>query len=269
MRGKPYKIDSEAFGVGNKTGDPFILTVGNSALSPGGIVEINGVSIGVEEYEAALNRYITGTLADGEGFPRFTIDPPTVAQKNAGVLQLTTFKMSFDAFAILRGDLLGTKTGCVKGNEQGPNGEWRNGALFVQALNAPNEDPAYVYDAVTDSYVGANNSVKAGLDYATSGLRWESTVFWHWDGDCYHEEDWEEQWRVCIIEGGCALDNEEKVEKSKKKKKKKKDDPVDPPAEGEPLPEGEVDPSHTLTNTTIADDINTGRLFWRELIPED
>jgi hypothetical protein len=268
MRGKPFKIDHEVFGAGNKTADPFILTVGNSALSPGGIVEINGVSIGVEEYEAALNRYITGTLAAGEGFPRFTIDPPTVAQKNAGVLQLTTFKMSFDAFAILRGDLLGTKTGCVKDNTAGRNGEWRNGALFVQALDAKWEDPAYVLDVLTDTYVGVNNSVKAGHNYATDGLLWESTVFWHWDDSCYHEDDWVEEWRVCIIEAGCAADLAKDDKAKKKKKAKKGEEPVPDPGDP-PLPDFDYDPSHTLTNSTIADDVNNGRLFWRELIPSD
>ena len=51
-----------------------------------------------------------------------------------------------------------------------------------------------------------------------------------------------------------------------KKKKKKGDDPVPP---GMPAPEGEADPDHSVTTTTVSGADDVGRLFWKELLPEE
>ena len=101
---KLYEIDFDGVqGIGNdKRNDPFILTVGNSEYSPGGVLQINGPGLPVIDYHALLNRYLAGTLADGESFPLYTLGVPTAEQAAEGVVQLQSLVLSFDAYAILK-----------------------------------------------------------------------------------------------------------------------------------------------------------------------
>ncbi|MCZ6912897.1 MAG: PilC/PilY family type IV pilus protein [Proteobacteria bacterium] len=256
----------------------FILTVANQNLSPGGVLEINGASMGVGVYGELMERYLSGTLLPGESFPRYKLDAPTAAEASAGIQRLTSLKLSFDAFAILAGDLIPTNTNAVKANAPGALGEYRNGALMIQALNASGVSGGFVFNAATDEYVAANTAVKATLGYATKGMLWETTVFWHWNGPDYGEAGYAKRFDSCVTQGlgGCtkaSTKDEEKKAKKKKKKRKKDDDDKD--AEVKPLPEpAEVlvatDPGHAVTNTTVGGSTeDTGRLFWRELIPEE
>ena len=108
------------------------------------------------------------------------------------------------------------------------------------------------------------------LGYATDGMLWESTVFWHWDGPCYGDDDnWVPLYEACVVLGivTCVKDEE-----------KDEDDeedggggggvgePPPPPPEPPPAPS---DPGVSVTNTTIGGNNDGGPLFWRELIPED
>ncbi|MFQ5635978.1 MAG: pilus assembly protein, partial [Gammaproteobacteria bacterium] len=273
---------------------PFFLTISNSALSPGGIIEINGASLGVTQYQALQTRWLNNALAVGERFPIYKLNPVTPAEKAAGWVQLTSLKISFDAFAILKGDLVPTETSCVRGNDPGALGEYRNGALTLQALDASGFN-GISYDAVNDIYFAANtalhgthhyamvhpDSIVAGQTEYTQSLHWESTVFWHWKGGCYGTQLWQDNFQACLIDRTAVCWNsdsekEDKAKKKKKKKKKKKDDdedsdqPVDP---GNPPPPGTpptpVDPGHDLESVTTADDNFVGRLFWRELVPDN
>ena len=93
------------------------------------------------EYQAKVNRYLTDTLLPGESFPHYTFGSPGLAVGKGLAIgieihQLTSLTLGFDVFAILNGGLLPTKTGCVKGNVAGAKGEYRNGALMIQALDA-------------------------------------------------------------------------------------------------------------------------------------
>ncbi len=244
----------------------FLLTVANQNLSPGGVLEINGASISVGNYRLALDRYLSGTLGPGESFPLFKLNAPTAAETLAGVLQLTSLKLSFDTFAILAGDLIPTVTGCVKGNTAGAQGEYRNGALMLQALDASSVAGGFVFNAATQRYVAGSTAVKSPLGYATDGLLWESTVFWHWSGPCYGDPGWAPLFDSCVVQGlgGCAKDEVPE-----------EPDPGDPPAPGDPPPPPpppppvEADPGHGVTNTTIRGNNDTGRLFWRELLPQE
>ncbi len=246
----------------------FMLTVANDNLSPGGVLEINGSSISVGAYRALLNRYLSGTLAAGEDFPHFKMVPPTTAESLAGVKQLTSLKLSFDTYAILNGDLLPTKTGCVRSNTAGPDGEYRNGALLLQALDASDVSDGFEFDASDGVYEADSTEIHWPMGYATEGLLWESTVFWHWSGECFGEPAWAPLYDSCVVQGlgGCEkAEREDRPPKTTKDKGGKKDPPPPPPAP----PPVATDPGHGVTNTLVGGSNDTGRLFWRELIPEE
>ncbi|HVS25030.1 MAG TPA: PilC/PilY family type IV pilus protein, partial [Gammaproteobacteria bacterium] len=262
--GQPlYEIKSATNGVPSTR--LFILTIANSALSPGGVLEINGASLTVTAYQALVNRFLSHTLLAGEKFPVYKLTPPTPAEATAGVQQLKSLKMSFDAFAILSGGLIPTVTGCVRGNTPGANGEYRDGALLLQALDASNLVGGYVLNAVTHRYVAASNTVDAAQGYATDGLLWESTVFWHWHGPCYGSSTWAAVYKDCITDGSGTCFDSASADKANKGKKKTPPKPKGPP--GGSSPPAIVDPDHTVTNTTIAGENDVGRLFWKELVP--
>jgi hypothetical protein len=137
-------------GLGIDPDDLFILTVANTDLSPGGVLEINSTSMGVRDYHDTLDRYLADRLRGNEVFPTFKLNPPTATEAAAGVRQLTSLKLSFDAYAILSGDLIPTRTNCMKDNNAGANGEYRNGALMLQALNANDVSAGFTLDEDID-----------------------------------------------------------------------------------------------------------------------
>jgi len=244
----------------------FIVTVANTELSPGGVLEINGKSLNVADYRAIQDRYLSDTLLPGEVFPRYKMTPPIPAEEMAGIEKLESLKVSFDAFAILSGDIIPTQTNCVRGNFPGELGEYRNGALLIQALNGSYAGGAFAFNAATQQYETNQAAIHGSLGYATDGLLWESTVFWHWDDGCYGEPEWATLYESCIVEGGGeCLSGSDDQKKKGKKKKKGGDDPVDPSF---PPPVGE-DPGHNVTTSTIAGSNDAGRLFWKELVPEE
>ncbi len=130
------------------TGRRFVLNVVNASLSPGGVLDINGSLVGVT------------------GFKRgqvFTIGPASVA----GDVSLNQFRLGFSPDVLANNGLVPTATSCVRANDPGKLGEYRNGALTIQALDADN----FTLDPATGA--------------ASSGLLWEANVFWHWNGGCY------------------------------------------------------------------------------------
>ena len=148
-------------------------------------------------YDAAVRTHLAG----GTPLAVYQLDPvtPGSAADIAGVRQLTSLQMSFSARAIVDGGLIGTETGCVKDNNPGPNGEYRNGALLVQAIKAP---------GTTTTINGSGSSTAPiyglGVDGDTSATRivlWESTIFWHWKPDpglCYGDTGYQAQYDACI-----------------------------------------------------------------------
>lgn len=264
-----HEINDNANAVGND--ELFLLTVANSELSPGGVLEINGTSLSVVNYHGLLNRYLSGGMAAGESFPVYKLGVPTPAQAASGVVQLISLKLSFDAFAILSGDLIPTETGCVRGNDAGAKGEYRNGALMIQALDASNISAGFKLDVPTQRYVAGSTAIHAVHGYATDNLLWESTIFWHWKEGCYHEPEWAPAYTACIVNGlgGCTEGTSaEEEDKGKKKKTKKGEDP-EPPAPGDPPPDVDSDPAHSVTTTTVSGAEDVGRLFWKELLPDE
>ena len=261
---KLYQVNSPVFGV--PPGSLFILTMANTDLSPGGIIEINGVGMSAGAYRGLQDRYLSGTLAAGESFPTYKLSAPSAAEALAGVVQLTGLKLTFDVNAILTGTLLPTKTSAVKENRAGALNEYRNGALMVQALDASGVSGGFALNGSGQEYVAVSTALHSSLGYATAGLFWETTVFWHWGGEPYGDALWQPLYDSCVVAGlgGCEHSSDD-------------DDPPEPeppppiPAPGDPPapPAVAVDPGQIATNTAISGDNNLGRLFWRELVPEE
>lgn len=154
---------------------PFRLIVINSDLSIGGRLVVN------QTYDPLNGSTWTPTTIYDN-----TVDTslPVYSFSGAnGTTALTQAGIYFHPLAILHGGLHPTNTGCVKDNELGPNNEWRNGAVTIQAI-AMNTDGSEAY---TTDY-SMSNGGQQGV--ATSGLLWEMTLFWHWGGPCYHDNGW-------------------------------------------------------------------------------
>ena len=135
--------------IGNS--DRFKLLVGNANLSPGAVLEINGTNVVAKNYISAAQTY--------------TLGAPTVD----GDIQITSFKVLFPTDAIKNGGLHDTETSCVRSNDVGQLGEYRNGALTIQAVPAND----------------VNKDAGTGLTSLGSEIFWESTIFWHKDSNCY------------------------------------------------------------------------------------
>lgn len=131
----------------------FYIVVANAQLSPDARLEINGVPWDVAAWQQKVIAFREGTG---------TLDSFTLAGANP----LGSLRMVMDANAILTGGLVPTQTGCVRQNKVGAHGEWRDGALTVQLLDASQA----VIDPVTNAAA------------ANGGLLWESTIFWHEQG---------------------------------------------------------------------------------------
>ena len=263
------------------SGDRLMLTVGNTALSSAAVLEINGVTISAVDYHALQNRFLSGRLRGNEMFPLYKLGSVGGGDYDKGYRQLTSLKVTFSAYAIVTGGLIPTETGCVRGNDQGAAGEYRNGAFIIQASKDDKAlDSGFVYDPVIDAFVGEKTTVHAEHGHVMSNnIEYESSLFWHWDGDCYHQSTWETQYQACVVNGGCwsaalAADGEGKTSD----KDGTKDSDKDGTTTTEPVPDSgstptdpvvEQDPDHDLSETTIrGGEASIGRLFWREVVPE-
>jgi hypothetical protein len=139
----------------------FVLIVSNAELSPGGWLEINGSRVNVLDYQKALRQ----AVATGQPLLQYALG----GSQSSPAQQLKSFKLGFEKDVIAKGGLIPTETGCVRANRPGAKGEYRNGALLVQALDAD----SFHLDPIT------------GAASANGGLLWEATFFWHKDRTCY------------------------------------------------------------------------------------
>lgn len=138
----------------------FILVIANAQLSPKGVLSINGVAQSVGDYQTRVRDFISGNR-----------NALTVYSLNGSKGEmLTDLRIGFSADAILNGGLIGTETGCVVRNDPGRLGEYRNGALTLQAIDANS----------------AHFNSETGVADVQGGLIWESTIFYHTErGGCY------------------------------------------------------------------------------------
>jgi hypothetical protein len=150
-------------------GQAFKLIVVNGALSPGMNLiidyEINGV---LRTLDLPVDRYGRLPLAD---LPVFALGGGGTTARLRGL------RFSMDQDIIHQAGVIPSNTGEVVKNVPGKSGEWRNGALAIQAVA-----------------MNANGTAAHGLDpslsngshgAATSGLLWEASVFWHWSGESF------------------------------------------------------------------------------------
>ncbi|HRK07855.1 MAG TPA: hypothetical protein PLZ57_08815 [Pseudobdellovibrionaceae bacterium] len=109
--------------LGGSTSKVFVITVANAELSPGGILEINGVDYPVVSYQNSQDAAVAGT---GPALARFSL------AGGATSTALSSLKLKFAKDAIVKGQLLTTVWWCPVENYPGAKGEYRNGALLVQ-----------------------------------------------------------------------------------------------------------------------------------------
>jgi len=262
--------DIDEPGMQPATGDKtFILTVANAHLSPGAVIEINGAAQPVKEYRAKVKRFLAGNLGAAETFPRYKLTDPSELEALAGIVKLTDFRMSFAKDGLLLGGVHPTNTGCVRGNEPGQDGEYRNGALTIQAIDATSVVGGHVFNPANSAYETVSHAIHS-LGYAVSrdpvnaddgSLFWETTIFWHWGGDCYgidDKETYDAQFAEEVTDIPRGTDD---------------DITGDPLPEPEPEPEDppeeeEAPPTSSVSTTEIAGGA-AGRLSWRELMIDE
>ncbi len=149
----------------------FKLIIVNADRSPGGRLVIN------KTYNKAdpSTYYLVGDYMAGKA-----VSPATIYSLGgvSGSTQLTKLGIYFDVNAIINGQLVPTETDCVRSNTRSFDGSWRNDALTIWAVAVnPDGSDAFVLDK---NAAGKIVGIK-------SGLLWESTLFWHWEGPCANE----------------------------------------------------------------------------------
>lgn len=134
----------------------FVLTLVNADLSPGAIVSINGKLTGAQ----AFAKEQLAALGSG-GKPKvYTIGAPT----QPGDEQLKELRIYFGKDIIAQNGIVQKTPPPVWANQPGPNGEYRAGALTIQALDASN----FKIDPKTGS-----------AEVVDGGFLWEGMLFWH------------------------------------------------------------------------------------------
>lgn len=153
----------------------FKILILNPDLSPGARISINRNynPVHPSTYHAVQD-YADIDISDLPVFSLAGVD---------GSYKLERLGMYFDEYSILDFELIPTKTKCVVRNILGIEDSWRNGAITMQIVKVDehgNDDFAVDYSLSFGGNHGA----------ATSGLLFEGTAFWHWNGKCSHETGW-------------------------------------------------------------------------------
>ncbi|MFW7381933.1 MAG: hypothetical protein ACOH5I_24210 [Oligoflexus sp.] len=131
-------------------GQLFSLVLLNAPLSALARLGINDSSILVTDYNRANISKTVYSL--GEQVP--------------GTVTLEKLLIAWPLDAMARNGLVASAPSCVRANQISANGEYRNGALVLQAV-----DPSrYAADPVTG--------------WTTAGLLWEASLYWHRDANC-------------------------------------------------------------------------------------
>jgi hypothetical protein len=137
-------------------GKRFYLVIVNPALNPGGVLEVNGNVLRVTDYQNLTQQL----LSSGVRPAAYTIGAPSTA----GDMQLTSLKIAFDSNVTADELLVPTgPTACVFPDIAGKLGEYRDGALVVQAIDA--------------STIELNASTGAAT--TNGGLIWEGIIYNH------------------------------------------------------------------------------------------
>jgi hypothetical protein len=207
----------------------FIPLIANADFSKGGTLKIsrNGSTNDVEYNVVEYQKMIHEALARWDGVSDL-VDPDgrsLIFELN----NVDEFTISFNSLALITGGLHPSETGCVQ-NSSGHasyNGRWRNGSLTMHLVEADHfsglaegesaldrlvvqtpldfQEAVYLTDgtgialtnAGADGIVdgtGPAYEIYGGLHadpaLADSGFLYESTMFWHFAGDCYGMPNW-------------------------------------------------------------------------------
>jgi hypothetical protein len=135
----------------------FYLVVVNASLNPGGVLEVNGSVQRVTDYQNLTQQLLSGGVHPAA----YTIGAPQVA----GDIQLNSLKIGFDSNVTANALLVPTApTDCVFPDIPGKLGEYRDGALVIQAVDA--------------STIELNAST--GATTSDGGLIWEGLIYNHY-----------------------------------------------------------------------------------------
>ena len=104
----------------------FVLVIANAQLSPKALLSINGVTISVQSYQEKVKRFMAG---DASALVAYSLDGSSNSK-------LSSLRIGFSPDALVSGGLIGTETSCVVKNQPGRLGEYRNGALTIQAVDS-------------------------------------------------------------------------------------------------------------------------------------
>ena len=210
----------------------FIPLIANADFSKGAtlIISRNGstddIRYNVVEYQKMLHE----ALAEWDGISDLTT-PASDGSKSLlfKVNQIDEFKISFNSLALISGGLHPSVTGCVQGSDYPESGRWRNGALTMQLVDASHfsglgatesaldrlvvQTPVDFQEAVyltggvgvaLTKDVNGDGVINAlSTDYEIYGgllakdndeFFYESTMFWHFNGACYGEPTWAEDY---------------------------------------------------------------------------
>ncbi|NRB75158.1 MAG: tandem-95 repeat protein, partial [Verrucomicrobiales bacterium] len=151
-------------------GQRFKIILANGDLSPAARISIN------QAYDATD----ASTYTEVTAYDDIALSDLTVFSLGgvSGSTQLTSLSIMFPETAMAGAGFLPSQTGAVRGNTPGVGGEWRNGALTLQLVEV-NADGS---DGFTTDLSISSGGVQGVAD---SGLAYESTLFWHWDGPIY------------------------------------------------------------------------------------
>jgi hypothetical protein len=134
----------------------FLLIIVNADLSPAGIVSVNGTLSKAQDFATASH----AGLDTPAGLHAYTLGEP----KTAGDLQLKDLRIYFGKDAIEKAGIVGLTPSVVQKNVAGPKGEYRAGALTLQALD--------IDKFAIDPKTGA-------ATVGEGGLLWEAMMYWH------------------------------------------------------------------------------------------
>lgn len=155
----------------------FKVLVANQTLSPAVWYSFGGSAW------TSINGYQTSAGLTMASLPTYTRANVTSMVWTMPVDALSTKDWAGDG--IPRAGLVPAVTGCVRANDAGILGTWRNGALTVQVVQA----------ATADADVQLNVAGKPKYGYRLKGssmskLLAEYTIFWHSSGVCTHQAGW-------------------------------------------------------------------------------
>ena len=217
----------------------FLILIANADFSPGATIQIGNNKHNVVEYQRAMQRALDIWNGAGQG----NMFLPNSEEKLIHTLESLkedggTLRMQFDSRAIISGGLHPTETGCVKGNDYPESGRYRNGALILHLVDREHfnitgpkpdmrslvdiQDPIDLAEVVYLPFrqvqmtedLNGNGVIEPGspnweayggmLAASNDEFLYESTVFWHYDGDCYGQATWKQD----IIDVGGEMTEE-------------------------------------------------------------